>query len=1116
MKSQNLIVAGTIGLVLFVSAPAKAQFYTDTGSPSNPAWSTILPTLNNNSADPGPVYGSVINVNNAATEVGLYGNRPISVGTQRIHVCCNTSTSNLNDFTRWFQTDGNTQVFRLFVNDQNTASTREGAARCEAFQLEKWKYTDGVTYEWTGRYTIARRQEGYSIFQVMNEDNEWAMQLNITGSGGLLVNNRRNAGDVLITNPDGSTKNFDGKGFDVRVIDDGLNYKCWIDGVLVAENFYDRPTGETNFRWGKYMGNNYLTSPSTNSVILVSGAQVKSWPGRLDSTTASIVKANNSNFLGNTASWTGGALPGIHSRAVWNSTVTSTNATTLNFAQTWGGIRITNPGGNVTINGDEILKLEDEGLDMSTSTRNFTMNCPVEPNVTAPWVIASGRVATFNNTIRGYQGITLSGSGRLILNAANTYSGPTTINGGILQLGNGGTTGALDTDSVISVASGGTFAVDQTDTVTQGSHFSGAAISGAGGLTKSGSGTLTLTAENTYSGTTMIDEGILQVGNGGTTGALGSLSDTSVAAGAALRINRSAASAFYAYAGSLSGGGDVEVLGGARLDFIANQTASGSLAFEVNGVLGIRTGTNSVTAVQLGALSGSGAIQRGSSAGGAATVSIGGANLDSVFSGIITSPELGLEKLGTGTLTLNGSNTYGGATTIRAGTLAFGNVSPFNNTSAITLSNGTLLRPTVGGATISAPISLGASGTNATISAPTNLPGGGVVSALTLGGVISGAGGITFTSSADQNALSTILLNAKSTYTGRTRLDTSGTDNSQIIVRLGTADALPTGSVLEINGQIGSGTGRFAELNLNGFSQRLAGLTNTPRDLRIQRIVNSNISAAAVLTINNSGNLTYSGSLGGSANGSVSGTAMPGSTDGNNFALTKGGVGTLTLTGSNTYSGDTTVNQGILSIALANTGNQASRVAIANTGATLNLAFTGTDTVKELFIGSTLMAAGVYEAVGNPGSGIEIPQITGPGTLTVTTGAVVGGYEAWKTTNGTSQPIDGDHDGDGVPNGVELFLGGSGSTTGFTPLPVAAPSAATFSITWTKGGNYLGVYGTHFTVETSDSLTGIWTTEPAAPEPNATVTFPTAGTVRYTFPSPANGKKFARLKVVGP
>jgi autotransporter-associated beta strand protein len=341
---------------------------------------------------------------------------------------------------------------------------------------------------------------------------------------------------------------------------------------------------------------------------------------------------------------------------------------------------------------------------------------------------------------------------------------------------------------------------------------------------------------------------------------------------------------------------------------------------------------------------------------------------------------------------------------------------------------------------------------------------------------------------------------------------------TQIVVRLGVADALPVGTILSIDGKDGEGSGRFAEVNLNGFSQQLAGLTNTPRNLRIQRIVNSNVSAAATLTVNNSGDFTFSGSLGGGAVGSVSPSSTPGSTDGNNFALTKGGAGLLQLTGSLSYSGNTIVNQGILSLGSANPNNETSTVIIAATGAKLDLAFQGTDTVNELFIGDALMPAGVYEAVGNPGNGIEIAEITGTGTLTVSTGYTppLVGYDAWKSNNGTNQPIDGDHDGDGVPNGIEHFLGGDENTTGFTPLPDVTGGAGALSVTWTKGAGYTGGYGTHFTVETAFNFKGVWTTETAAPEPGATVTFPTPDTVRYTFPASAGRKKFVRLRVAAP
>ena len=99
--------------------------------------------------------------------------------------------------------------------------------------------------------------------------------------------------------------------------------------------------------------------------------------------------------------------------------------------------------------------------------------------------------------------------------------------------------------------------------------------------------------------------------------------------------------------------------------------------------------------------------------------------------------------------------------------------------------------------------------------------------------------------------------------------------------------------------------------------------------------------------------------------------------------LIKQGAGILTFTNALTYSGNTTVSAGTLSYNTPNPSNEASAVTIAS-GATLNLNFSGTDTVARFFIGTTLMATGIYEAIGNPGSGIEIPQITGAGSLAVT------------------------------------------------------------------------------------------------------------------------------------
>jgi autotransporter-associated beta strand protein len=157
-------------------------------------------------------------------------------------------------------------------------------------------------------------------------------------------------------------------------------------------------------------------------------------------------------------------------------------------------------------------------------------------------------------------------------------------------------------------------------------------------------------------------------------------------------------------------------------------------------------------------------------------------------------------------------------------------------------------------------------------------------------------------------------LNAACDYTGSTLLTTSGGTASQLIVRLGVVNALPITTIVTIDGQNGTGSGRYTELNLNGFDQELAGLTNVPRTSRAQRIVNSDVSAAATLTINNTDDFIYSASLGSGANGSVNDIPTPGSTNGNNFGLTKKGAGFLTLKGNNTFYGPTKIIAGIISL----------------------------------------------------------------------------------------------------------------------------------------------------------------------------------------------------------
>ncbi len=961
------------------TVPVPAVLFTDTGSPANPLWSAILPTLNVDSPDPGPVYGSLIQVNNAAVEIGLYGNRPISVDPMRIHVACNTSATNFADFTRWFQTDGKTHMLRVFVNDENTATTRAGtSSHTEAFASDGWNYTESMTHEWTAHYTGAQIKQGFACFQLKNSVNDWAVQLSLSSNGSVNVNNR-NGTDKLVTNPDGAVKYFDERGFDVRVLDDGLKYKLWIDGVLYADSSYPRPTGTTNFRWGMYFGANKLNAPSDFNILLVSGAQVQSWAGNLDTGTTAIFKDNNTTSLDDGGSWVGTANPGLYKQSVWNSTVTAANASTLAKDQDWAGIKIVNPGGLVTINGSATLALDDAGVDLSTATQNLIVNCPVQLIVPSNWNVATGRNATFNGKISGYPGLTVNGGGTVQLEAANTYRGDTTVSAG------------------------------------------------------------TLVANDNLA----LSTGQLML-NGG------NLSNTA----------------------SCTLGNDVTLSSNASVSVASSQklTLNGSIA-------------------------GAGSLTK-------------------------TSP---------GTLTLTGENTYTGATSVSAGTLAIDNTGALLRTASLTLAGGTLLEPNSDGVVISAPITVASSGTTATISVPTDNPGSGVVSTLTLRSVLSGSGNVIFSSSLNANVLSTVYLAAPSTYTGSTLLNTTAsTDGTttagehQIVLKLGINNALPTTTVVTIDGGNGSGTGRFAEINLNGFSQQLAGLTNVVRAgakaaLRRQRVVNSNVSAPAMLTINNSANHTFSGNLGSDiANGSVAAAAMPGTSNGNNFGLTKSGAGTFTLTGANTYSGNTIVNGGTLSQGTNNPSNNASTVTIAPSGAMLQLNFTGTDSVDKLFIGSSQKPAGQYghSSTGATNGGLGVGALnayfaSGPGTLTVTSGPV--GFSAWINgtfAGGASVPVgeqgpNDDPDHDGISNLLEYALANQDPT-------VANPFVGTLTSNTLSFTKRPGTNGLTYAIQDSTDL--------GATDPWATVSgvtyVNTSTTISFTFTPGTSGKFFLRLKVL--
>lgn len=606
----------------------------------------------------------------------------------------------------------------------------------------------------------------------------------------------------------------------------------------------------------------------------------------------------------------------------------------------------------------------------------------------SPWV--SGDTAIFQgDATLGAYSIALSSSQTL---AGLTLGSPTTF-------GNWSFTG-----------SGMSLGANSTFTVNAGSTASIAnAISGAFSLTKAGTGTLTLSGVNTYTGTTTVSAGTLTVQAGGTLGG----GDTTINYGASLVINGSSV-----VLSGLSGAGTLNVNSGGTLTF--NRTSKFT--------------------EYTGKLSGSGAIIKN----GAGEIALGGDATG--FSGPITlnGGMLSALSLGSGDITVTnsariagfiaGTSTWANKLIVNNGTtVSFGNL--FVRTRNLTLTNEIVLNGTgslsfdVGTTTLTGGLRNLGTGTF-TIGAVASLQLGGSTSFVlgglygdgalnvnsgatltfdwssgftTFNGTLSGAGAI-IKKGAGELALSV----GANGFTGPITID-GGTLTA---VSLGSGDIAVTNSarisgftastsiwsnkLIVNNGTLGLGN-KFAvtrnltltnEIVLNGtgslsFDAGTTTLTGSLRNLgtgglsigsgavlqlgdggAAGTINNLNVNSAGTLAFKRSDDVTYSGILSG-----VGG-------------LTQAGTGKLTLAGANTYSGTTTVSAGTLTVA---TGGS------IGTG---NLVLSGGRVVmSSLDVGRLTATAGTFDGVLTGTGGLNK---TGPGTL------VLGGVNTYTGTTTVS------------------------------------------------------------------------------------------------------------------
>ncbi len=243
----------------------------------------------------------------------------------------------------------------------------------------------------------------------------------------------------------------------------------------------------------------------------------------------------------------------------WNSSSTNWTNAGGNYNGAWDNLTAVfagASGGTVTL--DETVGVA--GLQFGNHDYTLTGNGTITLLSAVTSVLVDGVTATIGVVIDGAAKIlSKTGDGALVLTANNTYTGGTTITAGTLQIGAGGTSGWITGD----VSNSGTLTFNRSDDITFGGL-----ISGTGSVDKLGGNTLTLTANNTYSGGTTIAAGTLQIGAGGTSGSImGNVTNNGT-----LIFNRSSNASF---SGTISGSGSLVKQGTNTLVLSATNTYAG-------------------------------------------------------------------------------------------------------------------------------------------------------------------------------------------------------------------------------------------------------------------------------------------------------------------------------------------------------------------------------------------------------------------------------------------------------------------------------------------------------------------------------------------------------------
>jgi|GEM_PF-1086470 len=667
--------------------------------------------------------------------------------------------------------------------------------------------------------------------------------------------------------------------------------------------------------------------------------------------------------------WTGGGADGNWQTAAnWNTVPTVGH--TLTFAGTtrpsntnnfpantsFGGVMFNAGAGSFTLGGNAITLT---GNIANNGTYPQAVNLPVALSAGSHNLTASTGNLTMGGAISGSGSVTKTGSGTATLSVANSYSGGTTVTAGTLTLGNA------------SALSSGTVMLN-------------------GGTLKAGGG-YALTNSIVLSSASFLD----MAGNNTTLN--GNLSGS-----AALTLNNSGAPATLTLSGNNSGySGTITFNSGTNAsDFQSANAGSASAAWVFNNQpVRINVGNN---AINFGSIAGNGGFVN-NTANTTSTVSVGGANTSTTFSGTFSdngTGKLALLKTGAGILGLTGSSTYSGGTTINGGAIGVAGANGSNTnlgSGSVTVNAGGILRVgysvtsnqnvsttanviTLAGGTIfaddanqhlSGAITVSASGgTLGSTYNSGNNSAGEKDKGLALDGVVSGSGPLTiqqsrFNAGNNYDTAFVAFSNTGNTYSGTLTIN-ENTTASEGGVYLGVNGTTTLQNATVATSSIPGGNLKFGTSPVvfkTGLGSATIGAIsgNGPLVLTGYDQVNHAYGTDAIaLTVGgNNASTTYSGVISGVG------------------SLIKTGTGTLTLSGTSTYTGATTISGGRLNVTGALSGSGALTV---NSGGAL----AGTGSVAR----TTTVASGGAIDPGNGGAGTA-GTLTLSGGLTLNTGAVL-------------------------------------------------------------------------------------------------------------------------------